>query len=74
MPFRPKEYQEPAVDPIYSIPSDSIASFYGVRVPGSTIHVNNSPQKTYGADYREPERDEPERLLSYEQARKLANS
>ena len=74
MPFRPKEYAEPAVDPIYEVPQDTVAGFYGVRVPGKGIYVDNSPGRTANAAYREPEEAEIERMLSYEEARKLASS
>ena len=71
MPFRPKEYPEPPVDPIESVPLDTISKFFGAR--GNYGGGRNYPESDRGQDEGVQNRD-VEAALSYEEARKLANS
>lgn len=75
MPFRPKEYPEPPVDPITEIPSDTISKFFGQRVPGgvgSSQGFRSSDNLESSKQYKQATSSEP--LLSYEEARKLAST
>ena len=71
MPFRPKEYPEPPVDPIESVPLDTVSKFFGVRgnYASSRDHAGSDGGRGEAAPSREVEV-----ALSYEQARNLANS
>lgn len=71
MPFRPKEYPEVPVDPIETVPLDSVSRFFGLRGNysgardcGGSERGENEGLGTGGAEV----------ALNYEQARNLANS
>ena len=71
MPFRPKEYPEPAVDPIELVPHDAVSRFFGMRGQGGSGYYPESEHGDAGQNVAERE---PEAKLSYEEARKVANS
>lgn len=75
MPFRPKEYPEPPVDPISLIPPDTVSQFFGMRSSRKNEYYNYD-YPTDGAAFNsasgKPQNSEP--ILSYEEARKLASS
>lgn len=71
MPFRPKEYPEPAVDPIDLIPPDSISKFFGMRGQGGSAYYPESEQGDFNNAANEKN---PEVKLTYQEARRLANS
>ncbi|OMJ89552.1 hypothetical protein SteCoe_8252 [Stentor coeruleus] len=75
MPFRPKEYPEPPVDPITEIPPETISMFFGQRVPGGMnstqgFRLSNNLENAKQNNQTTPS----ETLLSYEEARKLAST
>jgi hypothetical protein len=70
MPFRGKEYPQPQPHPIYSIPHETIASFYGVKVPKSSNTFK--PTQTDIREHQVEENKDQEPRLTYEEARKLA--
>ena len=75
MPFRPKEYPEEPEDPINAIPGETIGKFFGVRVPGRGNYYDEGQDNPNGVITKDGEaRIENERLVSYEEARKLASS
>jgi hypothetical protein len=70
MPFRPKEYPEPPVDPIETVPNDTISKFFGMR-------GNNAGNSYYSNDEHLEDQDrqnDSEVKLSYEEARRMASS
>lgn len=71
MPFRPKEYPDAPVDPMWQIPSETIARFYGMRVPGQPRQFHDCEAEI--EDQEDLERPK-ENLPSYEEARRLASS
>ena len=74
MPFRPKEYPEPPVDPIDLVPQDTVSKFFGMRVPGKGSGYRANEDIDVGNEEFRAEIREGEVIASYEEARKIASS
>lgn len=72
MPFRPKQYPEPPVDPLSEIPHETVSQFFGVRVHG--YHGQSFARTTVENPHGHHDKTDPEVVLSYEEARKAANN
>lgn len=75
MPFRPKEYPDPPIDPITQIPPETVSKFFGLRVPGGgCISQGGMASGNIGNSKGFNQDSASEPVLSYEEARKAASS